>query len=377
MKRIASIFILAVLLFSCEKTISEFQSQNFIKFFGSGFESKGNDVIELADGSYVLTGYDQVTKEENQVFIVKVDENGNEIWSYAYGSDDNQEEGKVVKEVSDGFIIAGTSVNEDEAITHSFILKIGTNGDSLWYKEFGDPTLSVVVNDMVLNDEVIYVAGYYEVGLDQSNYYYMMLDDQGKESWGDILKGPEKGFSTVRKVFLQGGLPLLVTYNGDDEGIYIIKLNSEGEVTKSPDISTLNETVCDALFIDDQLYILTKNDDDGEVASFAKIYKVTAGAEEIWKTEEISSLEGKSLAYTEDGTLIVMAETNLLINAIEVDGSGTPSYGDGTFRTIAGSIEKVISTRDKGIILIGSTNATYGTRMQLIKTDKDLFLFRP
>src|SRR3989339_794940 len=79
MKRNYYVYILAVMLFSCEKPIYEFQSHNFIKYFGSGYESKGNDVIEISDASYVLTGYDKVNGFDYQVFAAKVDKNGNMI----------------------------------------------------------------------------------------------------------------------------------------------------------------------------------------------------------------------------------------------------------------------------------------------------------
>ena len=66
MKKIYYIILFTSILFSCEKSISDFQSKNFVKFFGSGNESKGNDVIELSGGGYLVVGSDLVNSTDYQ-----------------------------------------------------------------------------------------------------------------------------------------------------------------------------------------------------------------------------------------------------------------------------------------------------------------------
>jgi hypothetical protein len=102
--------------------------------------------------------------------------------------------------------------------------------------------------------------------------------------------------------------------------------------------------------------------------------------EEEWQTQSISSITGKTIVPGVDDKQILLGEsidaTNFLINTILVNSDGSIENGN-DFRTLLGSVETAKPTLDGGLILIGSTNATFGTNVQLIKTGQDLYLLKP
>jgi len=376
MKRIYYILFLTFWLFSCEKPISEFQSRNFVKYFGDGNESKGNDVIQLSDGTYILTGYDRSVLGNYQLFAAKVDENGNLIWSKTFG-DGAREEGKIIKEVEDGFLVAGTSTISS-GLTHSFIMKIGVSGDSLWYKEFGDPGISIIVNDIILNESSIFVAGQsVQAGNTKTDYYTAKLNLSGDMEWEVVsFKNSNSSFN---KVFLHEENVFFIGTDGTENKISInVCLMNSGITINFPLLETPGESVADATVIDDQIYILANSSQ-----SYTRLLKLTPDFEEDadWQSEEINSISGKAFASYEDKTQIICGESvqegNSFINTIKIDALGSAQYGAESFRTLQGSIGKVKQTKDKGLILVGTTNATFGVRIQLIKTDEELFLLKP
>lgn len=381
MRRINYIFLLAVVLFSCDRSIDEFQSHNFIKYFGSGYESVGYDVIELSDGSYVITGYDNEGETNSQIYAAKVDENGNWIWRNTYGTSGKDETGKRVKEVSDGYIIAGTSSSADTI--RSFILKLGEGGDSLWYKEYGDSAHNVQINDILVEEGSIFVAGLaYSLDTnfvvptwnDSSDYYLAKLSLDGDVDWEwTYFLNTESSFE---KVYLRGSNLLYIGYAGYQNRIVLQTIvKSSGTPLGSYFLETTGEKVADATLIDDQAVILANT------STYTKLIKLVANNSEEWHTETIASIRGKAFAITTDSLQIVAGESgaiaNSLINTIRVDGNGKAEYGPENFRTLPGSIECVKKTADGGVIMIGSTNATFGKTIQLIKTGQDLFLLKP
>ena len=377
MKRIYYIFFLATLLISCEKPISEFQSENFIKYFGSGYESKGNDVIELSEGGYVITGYDKLNTSDIQIFAAKIDMNGNLIWSNTYGKNGFNEEGIIAKEVTDGFLITGTSSPGSSGTIRSFIMKTNVYGDSLWYKEFGDTTYNIVVNDILISSNSIYVAGHStKSDIARTDYYSAKLSLSGELYWERKINF-EASNSTFKKVFLQGDNLLLIGTDGIENRISIVtSLQNNGIPIDFKNTETVNESAADASLFEDKLYILANN-----AQSSTKLSKLNSSNDEEWHTELISSIAGKSIAYHDDGTLMVCGESveegNPAISFIKVDSNGNTDYGPQSFRTFQGTIGRVIQTKDKGLIIVGTTNATFGANIQLIKTDKDLFLLKP
>ncbi|RPH30584.1 MAG: hypothetical protein EHM93_15535 [Bacteroidales bacterium] len=374
MKRIYYLIVFAIALISCEKPISEFQSENFIKFFGSGYESKGNDVIELVDGGYVITGYDKQSTLDNQIFVAKVDKNGNLAWrKTSFGKSDIKEEGKVVKEVSDGFLIAGTSARS--GITHSLILKISLDGDSLWYKEFSDADYNITVNDIVTADNNIYVAGYSDASkIGSTDYYISKLDNLGETVW-------EKSFSigknsSFRKIFIREGNLLAVGKDGIENRISIVSISqSTGIPSEAVYLDEQNEKAADASLVDNQLYVLS-----AEGTSSTKLSKLDSNYEWVWDYKSSSPIIAKAFTYQVDGSLMVCGETivegNSLLHFIKINPDGTLYKDEGYFKTFGGNVERIIETRDNGLIMVGSTTPTYGMNIQLIKTDKDYFMLK-
>ena len=374
MKRSCFIFFLATLFISCEKPISDFQSKNFIKFFGSGFESKGNDVIELSDGGYVFTGYDKINISDQQIFAGKVDKNGNLIWSNTYGKNNAKEEGKIVKVVSDGFLIAGTSIPTNSSIIHSFIMKVDTYGDSLWYKEFDDPSYSIVVNDILVTSSNIYVVGQsYKSNASKSDYYRAKLDISGEFIYGKSSFLASN--SSYKRIFQQqvNNLLLIGIFGGNNViSIVPIDQNTMNETSPTNTI-TDNEIAADATLNGDKLYLLINKNQTS-----LKLSKLNSGYIEEWQTETINSITGKSVVYNIDGTLMIGGESvddlgNSLINFIKINVDGSLQQ---FYRTFHGTIGRLMQTNDNGLIMVGTTNETYGKNVQLIKTDKDYFMLK-
>ncbi|MCF8226950.1 MAG: PQQ-like beta-propeller repeat protein [Bacteroidales bacterium] len=379
MKRITTILISAMLVFACDPSeIIEFQSQNFIKYFGSGYESMGKDVLELPGGGYILTGYDKAEGTDNQVFVAKVDENGNLIWSNTYGADDAAEEGRVIREAADGFFIAGVAESTGEPV-HSFILKIDAAGDSVWYREFGDPSLNIEINDIAVSGSSIFAGGKIILeGMEWPDFYAAKLTLNGDEVWG-YPYFDNSGSEFGKLIPLENTL-LAIGHHGFDDRDVVVRINLENGKPGGgfEYIGSEGESIADAVQAEDStLFVLVNS------GTYTKLYKYHLNlSDDLWQTDPIEGIDGTSFACNEDGTLVILGESitegNTLINTIRVDAAGTAVYGGDHFKTFQGSVEKVRSTRDQGIVMIGSTtNETYGVNIQLLKTDKELFLMRP
>jgi hypothetical protein len=381
MKRIHYIFLIAILLFSCEKPISDFQSKNFIKFFGSGYESKGNDVIELADGGYAITGYDKGANSDQQIYVDRIDKNGNSLWgnkTKTFGVDGYIEEGKIIKEVSDGFVIAGTSKQEGSSITRSFILKVTSVGDFVYLKDVDETAnYSIEVKDMIVVNNSIYVVGQCnQASVSKTQIYAAILDlASGVKIKAQLYSNTESYNYYYSKVIQKGNDSLLFVGNWLKNKIAIVSSQPDISIEKSCMPLPAGVTPADAILKENTIYLLANYGQDS-----TKLLKLDNYIEGWSAPKAIKSIIGKSVAYNQDGTLMICGEStegeNQIINFIKVNTDGTAEYGERFFRTFPGSVGRVIPTEDNGLILIGSTNATYGINIQLIKTDKNYFMFK-
>ena len=371
------------LLSSCEKTITEFQAQNFIKFFGSGIESKGNNVIvaDPAENSYLFVGYDNV-QGNNNILAVKTDKFGNTVWENIY-QDSAQEEsaGTIIKKAGDDFIIIGTiqvaTQANPSASMNPKLMKINSNGDIVW-KSILTHGYKLIINDFIIVDTLIIVAGEsYKSSPTVPQCFYACFNTAGVFKW----EYPFPGAETFKKIFLNNNGKLILVGNSSISSTKMIKI-VEANVNGGTPVTILFEDypgntqiVRDAIYKkeDGILYLLTYD----QTANRSKVNKFAANYTVEWTAESPLNFSGESLTLKDDGTFFILCENNDKMTLVKVDSNGDLYSGDAEFKNLASDAGAIISTPDNGLIIVGSTTSAFGTMVQLIKTDKDLYLLKP
>ena len=75
-------------------------AQGWIRTYGSELDDQARDVIQIPDGGYVLTG----TSNED-VFLVKTDQDGNVLWSNIYDNGSEEAGYFLTKSANGGYYI--------------------------------------------------------------------------------------------------------------------------------------------------------------------------------------------------------------------------------------------------------------------------------
>jgi len=106
--------------------------------FGGTDLEEGKCVQQSSDGGYIIVGYIKYFMTANwDVLLIKTDDNGSEIWSQTFGGID-LDEGAGVQETSDGgYIIVGRSASLGAGATDVWLIKTDAEGNELWNRTFG------------------------------------------------------------------------------------------------------------------------------------------------------------------------------------------------------------------------------------------------
>jgi hypothetical protein len=99
-----------------------------------------SQITSTSDGGFAITG----TYNSDQIFLKKIDSNGNEVAALTYKHNDfpNNEGGSDLIQLQDkGFLIIGRSRNSKPLYDTDYqIIRTNLKGDTLWTKRFGDST---------------------------------------------------------------------------------------------------------------------------------------------------------------------------------------------------------------------------------------------
>jgi len=97
-------------------------------YYGGEGKEEGFGIVEAKDG-YVIVGYTETTKNFNSdVYLLKIDKQGNMFWKKTYGGS-GDDEGYAIVNVKDGYVITGFSDGTSERGKDLYLLKVDKNGN--------------------------------------------------------------------------------------------------------------------------------------------------------------------------------------------------------------------------------------------------------
>ncbi|MBW8051505.1 MAG: T9SS type A sorting domain-containing protein [Cytophagales bacterium] len=115
-------------------------NEQWSKTFGGPYWDHSTSILNTLDGGYVFSGYysyDSIPFSPKRKFwIVKLDSNGATIWDKKYGALSNSLWLWGMSIAKDGEIICAGQTTDSSGHSVGIVVKIGTNGDSIWYRAY-------------------------------------------------------------------------------------------------------------------------------------------------------------------------------------------------------------------------------------------------
>ena len=152
----------------------------WLKTYGGAQADEAIDVVEATTGGYLVIGNSSSFGNGNSdVFAIRMDEQGNELWTKTYGGTWDDQAYSVANTSDGGYIItaSGTNIN-----ANAWLIKIDASGVVQWEKTYTLLELSTGRNIIETSDN-----GYMLVGKDGSNQMKVVkLTSTGDYDWSRI-----------------------------------------------------------------------------------------------------------------------------------------------------------------------------------------------
>ena len=355
--------------------------------YGGNYYDYGKSVLQTTDGGYVIVGTKAVSIYDNDVWLIKTDDDGNETWTQTFGGSD-YEAGYGVQQTSNGgYIIVGQTSSYGAGSADVWLIKTDANGDSIWIQTFGGSS-----NDIGRCIQQTTEGGYIitgktsSFGAGGSDVYLIKTDANGNETWMQTFGGSnsEDGYGVQQTSdggYVITGITSSFGAGGSD--VYLIKTDANGNSMWTQTFGGSSNDIGRSVHqTTDGGYIVTgRTESYGSGSEDVWLIKTDAFGNESWTNTFGGSFddEGESIQLTTDGGYIITGTTISFgagfgaVYLIKTDANGDELWYQTFNRNSCDFGKCVQQTSDGGYIITGDTYA-YGmgqSDVWLIKTDEE------
>jgi DNA replication initiation complex subunit (GINS family) len=364
-------------------------SSHFCKAIGGKNDDEGKSLIQTFDGGYAITGFTtSFGAGEDDVYVVKLDANGNLQWTKTIGEKERDRGNSLIQTSDGGYAIAGLTQSFGAGETDVYVVKLDANGNLQWTKTIGGLGYDGGTSLIQTSDGGYAITGVTSsFGAGEGDVYVVKLDANGNLQWTKTIGGPgeEAGFSFIQTS--DGGYAIAgstTSFGVGGADVYVVKLDANGNLQWTKTIGGPGDELGISLIqtSDGGYAIAGATESFGAGRADVYVVKLDANGNLQW-TKTIGGPEldlGHSLIQTSDGGYVITGATTSFgvgeadVYFVKLDANGnlqrTKTIGAKNENPIRSSI---IQTSDGSYVIAGTTRSfgAGGMDVYVVKLDKN------
>ena len=158
-------------------------------------------IVQTNNSGFAIAAYTYNSTHSNDVWLIRTDANGNEIWNHSYGAiDEYQRPNGLVECSSGGFGIIAANKSSGAMYTNAWIIRTDASGNEIWNKTYGGEESDGGSQIMELpGGGFVFVGCTHSYDLGQGDIWLVRTLSNGSILWNHTIATPygENGVSFV------------------------------------------------------------------------------------------------------------------------------------------------------------------------------------
>jgi len=213
--------------------IDAWGSEQWRKYYGAQFSSALRSMAPASDGGYLLAGITETLENTYQVFAVKVNADGDTLWTRHFGGAQWDLCNKAIALTDGGYALAGQTFSYGVGQGDAYLIRLDADGDTLWTATYGGTNNDAAESIAETYDGGFILAGHTESsGAGQRDLWLVRLDGSGNVLWEKTFGGEENEAAFAVLQTSDGGFAASGSASTNSVGeadFYMLKVNASGQ----------------------------------------------------------------------------------------------------------------------------------------------------
>ena len=214
-------------------------TEEWTKTLGGGFNDVINQIVALSSGNYLMVGATiKSNGQDRDAWLVQIDESGDVIWNKTFGSTEGGETFSGIQQADDGgYFFVGSTTSYGNGGFDVYLVKVDVNGNEQWFKTYGGSDWDEASKIRKMPDGTLIISGYTSSkGAGARDIYLLKVDQKGNLIWDKTYGTPNNdaaGGLLVDQngnIYISGSTVVRKTKQKQYVDIYMCSTNSEGQI---------------------------------------------------------------------------------------------------------------------------------------------------
>ena len=160
------------------------------KTYGGGSNDEGYSIHQMNDGNILSVGYSWSFGNAQEIYVVKSDLSGRKLWQKTYGGIHRDIGHKAISTNDGNIIIVGqtNSPGISNGNDDIWISKIDSDGNEIWFKGYGKKNHEVGYDIVEMDNGNFIIVGYRDFYVESGkDILIMSIDKEGNKLWEKII----------------------------------------------------------------------------------------------------------------------------------------------------------------------------------------------
>ncbi|MGR3177185.1 MAG: hypothetical protein ACUZ8E_03905 [Candidatus Anammoxibacter sp.] len=207
------------------------------KTYGGSNDDEATSIQQTSDGGYIVAGStDSFGAGLSDIWVFKLDSNGNIQWQKTYGGTNHDEPFFLQQTSDDGYIVSGETRSFGAGGEDVWVLKLNSSGNVQWQKTYGGVGGEGGMTCQATDGGYIVAGSTESFGAGNEDAWVLKLDSNGNVQWQKVYVGVDEAENIQQTS--DGGY--IVTGSTESFGaggadFWVLKLKSDGTIDSSCD----------------------------------------------------------------------------------------------------------------------------------------------